>query len=131
MKKDHARFETVDQYVASLPQDVRPEVERLRRTIRKAAPNAEEIISYNMPAIRQGLILVYYAASKAHIGLYPTASPIRVFKKELARYKTSKGAIQFPLGKRIPVTLVRRIVRFRIREVETKGGATPRVGSKK
>ena len=119
MKKgDRARFETVDQYLARLPQNVRPAVEELRRIIRKAAPSSEEVISYNMPAVRQGGILVYYAAFKEHIGLYPTASPIRVFKKELARYKTSKGAIQFPMGKRIPGALVQKIVKFRIREAE-------------
>ncbi len=130
MMKDRARFETVDQYLATLPRDVRREVELLRGTIRKAAPNAEEVISYNMPAVKQGNILVYYAALKQHIGFYPTSTPIRVFKKELAQYKTSKGAIQFPLGKKIPKTLVRTIVKFRVREVES-GRERPRVRRKK
>ncbi len=130
MKKDRTRFETVDQYLANLPLDVRPAVELLRGTIRKAAPNAEEVISYDMPAVKQGNILVYYAALKQHIGFYPTSTPIRVFKKELAPYKTSKGAIQFPIGKKIPKALVRKIVKFRIHEVEGNR-ERPRVRRKK
>jgi uncharacterized protein YdhG (YjbR/CyaY superfamily) len=88
----------------------------LRKTIKEAAPQAEELISYNIPAFKQNGVLVYYAAYKNHIGFYPTSSPMKVFKKELANYKTSKGAIQFPIEKAIPKTLVSRIVKYRVKE---------------
>ena len=88
----------------------------MRITIKKAAPQAEELISYNMPAFKLHGMLVYYAAYDRHVGFYPTSSPMKVFKDELADYKTSKGAIQFPIEKTIPATLVKKIVRFRVKE---------------
>ena len=111
-------WQTVDEYFLALPHEVRPIVEKLRRTIRQAAPKAEEVISYNMPAFKFNGMLVWYAAYKKHIGLYPKASGIAAFKKELTAYKTSKGAIQFPIEKGIPVDLVKKIVKFRLKENE-------------
>jgi uncharacterized protein YdhG (YjbR/CyaY superfamily) len=114
------KYTTVDEYHKQFSGVVRIALDDLRTTIKKAAPHAAEVISYNMPAFRQGSVLVYYAANKEHIGFYPTSSPIVVFKDELKNYKTSKGAIQFPLDKPIPKTLVKKIVKFRLNEVNQK-----------
>jgi uncharacterized protein YdhG (YjbR/CyaY superfamily) len=120
MLKQTKKYKTVDQYIADFPKDVQPVLQELRSTIKKVAPQAEEVISYNMPAFRQDGVLVYYAANKAHIGFYPLPSAIVAFKKELESYVTSKGAIQFPLDKKIPVTLVKNIVKFRVLENKEK-----------
>ncbi len=114
------KFTTVEEYMLSLPEDMRNNLEKLRGIIRQAAPHAREVISYNMPAIRQHGVLVYYAANKGHIGFYPTASPIVVFKDRLSSYKTSKGAIQFPADEEIPAELVTLIVKFRVEEDNEK-----------
>ena len=110
------KFKSIDEYHASFPEDVRERLDQVRNAIRSAAPKVTEEISYNMPAFRQNGVLVYYAASKEHIGFYPTPSPIKIFKDELVNYKTSKGAIQFPMDKKIPVTLIKKIVKFRVQE---------------
>jgi len=111
-------FQTVEQYLAALPKTERDLLETLRKTIRQAAPRAEEVISYNMPAFKLSGMLVWYAAYKKHIGFYPRPSGIEAFKDELTAYKTSKGAIQFPIEEGIPTSLVKKIVRFRIKENE-------------
>jgi uncharacterized protein YdhG (YjbR/CyaY superfamily) len=110
------KFKTVDEYLSDLPDDTKSKLQQLRETIKKAAPQAEEVISYNMPAIKGRRVLVYYAAHKEHIGFYPTASPIRAFKKELSAYDSSKGAIKFPIEKPIPLSLVTKIVKYRVKE---------------
>ena len=110
------KFTTVEEYMASIPAEAIARAEEIREVIKKAAPKATEVISYNMPAYRQHGVLVYFAAAKAHIGFYPTGSPVAVFKDELTQYKTSKGAIQFPLDKPIPKALVKKIVQYRIAE---------------
>lgn len=110
------KFKTVDEYHAAFPKDVRELLEKLRKAIRQAAPQAEECISYNMPAYKLHGSLVYYAANRTHIGFYPTSSPMRVFKDELAAYKTGKGSIRFPLETGIPVSLVKTIVAYRVQE---------------
>jgi uncharacterized protein YdhG (YjbR/CyaY superfamily) len=115
-------FRTVDEYLSALPKGVRDILERLRTTIRQAAPQAEEVISYNMPAFKWNGMLVWYAAFKEHIGFYPKASAIAAFKDELVRFKTSKGAIQFPIEKPIPTNLVKKIVKFRTQENERQKG---------
>jgi uncharacterized protein YdhG (YjbR/CyaY superfamily) len=107
---------SVDEYISNFPEETRNILEQVRATIKKAAPQAEEVISYSMPAFKQNGILVFYAAHKNHIGFYPTSSGTAVFKEELAGYNTSKGAIQFPLGKPIPLDLITRIVEFRVKE---------------
>jgi len=114
------KFKTVEEYFSTPSPDVRDVLEDLRKTIKQAAPKAEEVISYNMPAIKQGKVIVYYAAHKEHIGFYPTSSPMMVFKDQLAEYKTSKGAIQFPIDKPIPKKLVKDIVRYRLTQVQEK-----------
>ena len=113
-------FQTVDEYFSALPEDVRDALGGLRKIIRQAAPQAQEVISYNMPAFKCNGMLVWYAAHKGHVGLYPRPSAILAFKRELAGYKTSKGAIQFPLEKAIPTNLVRKILKFRLRENEKR-----------
>lgn len=112
------KFRTVDEYLSRLPKTAKDNVEGLRKTIRQAAPQAQEVISYNMPALKWNGMLLWYAAFKKHIGFYPKASAIAAFKEELKDYKTSKGAIQLPLEKAIPAALVKRIVRFRVEENE-------------
>lgn len=109
-------YQTVDEYHERISGPARDAIDSLRQAIRQAAPQAEEIISYNMPAYKWNGILVWYAAFKYHIGFYPKASAIVAFQSELAAYKTSKGAIQFPIDQPIPKGLVQKIVRFRIKE---------------
>ena len=110
------KFKTIDEYHDSFPESVQKYLDQIRKAIKSAAPDAKEEISYNMPAFRQNKVLVYYAAAKEHIGFYPTPNPIKIFSNELSRYQTSKGAIQFPLGKNIPAALVKKIVKFRVQE---------------
>jgi uncharacterized protein YdhG (YjbR/CyaY superfamily) len=114
------RAKNVDQYIDYFPETTRLLLHTLRDVIKKAAPEAIELISYGMPAYKHQGILVYFAAYKNHIGFYPTSSPIKFFKDELKKFKTSKGAIQFPIEKRIPVVLVKKIVKFRVKENEAK-----------
>ncbi len=113
-------FKTVDDYLSTLPTQTKSILKELRKTIKEAAPQAEELISYNMPAFKLNGMLVWYAAYKTHIGFYPAPAAIKVFKDELTGYKTSKGAIQFPVEKTIPATLIKKIVKFRINENLTK-----------
>ncbi|HSD64518.1 MAG TPA: DUF1801 domain-containing protein [Ignavibacteriaceae bacterium] len=111
------KFKTVDEYFSSLSPPVRSILEKLRQTIKQAAPEAEEVISYNMPAYKYHGMLVYFMSHKNHIGFYPGNKVVNeVFKIELKDYKTSKGTIQFPINKSIPGRLIKRIVRFRIKE---------------
>jgi uncharacterized protein YdhG (YjbR/CyaY superfamily) len=116
MKATSKKFKTVDEYFSAFPAPTKNILQGLRKTIKEVAPQAEEVISYNMPAFKLNGVLVYYAAYEKHIGFYPTSSPIKVFKKELEGYKTSKGAIQFPIEKAIPKTLVKNIVKYRLKE---------------
>ena len=110
------KFQSVDEYLSALSQPARDAAASLRQAIRQAAPQAEETISYNMPAFKWNGILVWYAAFKKHIGFYPRPSAIAAFKVELARYKTSKGAIQFPIDEPIPTSLIKKMVKFRLQE---------------
>jgi len=110
------KFKTTDEYHDQFNGVALKRLDEIRKSIKAAAPGAEEVISYNMPAFRQNKVLVYYAAAKEHIGFYPTPNAIKIFQKELTKYKTSKGAIQFPMDKSIPVALVKKIVRFRMKE---------------
>lgn len=112
----------VGEYIAAQPKDVQAILNKLRSTIKSVAPDAEEIISYQMPAYKQNGMLVFFAGYKKHIGFYPTASGIENFKNEIARYKWSKGAIQFPLDEPLPVTLIKKIVKFKLKENEEKAG---------
>jgi uncharacterized protein YdhG (YjbR/CyaY superfamily) len=107
---------TVDEYIVSYPKEVIALLEQMRSTIKKAAPGAEECISYSIPAFKLNGMLVWYAAFKNHIGLYPRGSGIDVFAQELSKYKTSKGTVQFPIDKPLPLGLITKIVRYRVKE---------------
>jgi uncharacterized protein YdhG (YjbR/CyaY superfamily) len=113
-------FKNVDEYIASFPENLRTLLEEMRTTIKKAAPKAEEVISYQMPAYKHLGILVYFAGYKNHIGFYPTASGIEAFKKELSIYKGAKGSVQFPLDKPLPSVLITKMVKFKLKENEQK-----------
>lgn len=110
------KFKTVEQYLSTLPEHVQLRTQQLRETIRKAAPGAEEVISYNIPAFKLNGMLVWYAGWTDHVGLYPKGSGIEAFKKELSGYRVSKGTVQFPLDKPLPTALITRIVKFRVKE---------------
>ena len=107
---------SVDAYISRFPPKVRVILRKIRTTIRKAAPGAEEKVSYQIPAFFLEGSLVYYAAFQKHIGFYPRTTAIAKFKKELAGYKGAKGSVQFPLDQPIPYALISRIVKFRVRE---------------
>jgi uncharacterized protein YdhG (YjbR/CyaY superfamily) len=110
----------IDEYIANYPEDVQSRLEALRRTIHEAAPQAEETLSYGMPAFRQKLNLVYFSAAKHHIGFYPTGEAIEAFQDRLVGYKSSKGAVQFPYSQPIPFDLVTEIVKHRVEQVSKK-----------
>jgi uncharacterized protein YdhG (YjbR/CyaY superfamily) len=116
MTEPKKEYQTIDEYIASFPENTRRILQELRRTIREAVPQAEETISYRMPAFRLNGVLVWFAAFKDHVGFFPKASAIEVFKKELAGYETSKGTVRFPLDKPIPTELIRKIVEYRVKE---------------
>ena len=116
------KFKTVDEYFSTLTANKKDLLQEVRKTIKDAAPQAKELISYNMPAFKLNGILVYYAAQKDHVGFYPTSSPIEEFINELAPYKWSKGAIQFPIDKPMPFDLISKIVKFRVRADMEKTG---------
>ena len=114
METKKARATTVDEYIAQAPKDVQPVLKKIRATIKKAAPKAEERIGYGMPGYYLNGQLVWFGVHPNHIGLYPTGEGITAFKKELAGYKTSKGAVQFPLDEPIPYALITKIVKHRV-----------------
>jgi uncharacterized protein YdhG (YjbR/CyaY superfamily) len=106
----------VSAYIKRYPANVRKILEKMRKTIRKAAPAAEEGISWGMPVYKLNRILTFFAAFKEHVSLFPAATGIKAFKKELAGYKTSKGTVRFALDKPIPYGLITKIVKYRVRE---------------
>jgi uncharacterized protein YdhG (YjbR/CyaY superfamily) len=116
MKPDQTRPKTIDEYIEACPPDVQMIMEKIRSTIKKAAPEAEETISYRMPTFTLEGNLVHFAAFTNHIGFYPVPTGIEAFKKELSVYKQGRGSVQFPLDKPIPFGLISRIVKFRVRE---------------
>jgi len=116
MKTDQTAPKTIDEYVAGFPNDIQEVLQKIRMTIRKAAPEAEETIKYRMPTFTLKGNLIHFAAFKNHIGFYPVPTGIEKFKKELSVYKTAKGSVQFPLDKPIPFDLISKIVKFRVKE---------------
>ncbi len=112
---DRAAPTNIDEYINGFPKDVQQRLRKMRLTIRKAAPKAEETISYNVPAVTLGgKKLVWFAAFKSHVGFYPGAAAIAAFKKELSAYKIAKGSVRFPFESPLPLELVSRIVKFRV-----------------
>jgi uncharacterized protein YdhG (YjbR/CyaY superfamily) len=106
----------IDDYIKNFSPAIKEKLDLIRRLIKKLSPSAREAIRYGMPTFVLGGNLVHFAAFKNHIGLYPTPSAITAFRKELSKYKTSKGAIQFPLEKPLPLGLIAKIIKFRVAE---------------
>jgi uncharacterized protein YdhG (YjbR/CyaY superfamily) len=113
MPSHNPKIATIDDYIASCAQDVRPVLRKIRATIRKTVPQATETISYRMPAFKQGRMLVYFAAFKHHIGLYPPVRGNAALCKAVAKYAGPKGNLKFPLDQRIPYSLIARITAHR------------------
>lgn len=111
-----AQAANIDEYIAGFPKEVQDILEKLRATIKKAAPEAKETINYAIPTFILEGNLVHFAAFKTHIGFYPAPSGIAAFKKELSVYEGAKGSVQFPMDKPLPLSLVTKIVKFRVKE---------------
>ena len=107
---------TITEYIKAAPKEAREKLREMRACIREAAPGAKESLKWGMPAFSYRRILVTFAVFKHHIGFYPTPSAVKAFAKNLARFKTAKGSIQFPLEKPLPLPLIRKITAFRVRE---------------
>ena len=117
MNKRQLQYHTIDEYHQCFDAAIQKKLQQLRMAIQKSAPQATEGISYGMPAFKLKKPLAYYAVNKNHIGFYPTPNPILHFAKELASYKTSKGAVQFPLDQPLPLSLITEMVLFRANEI--------------
>ena len=115
--------ESIDQYIAACPQDVRGVLRQIRDVVRAAAPDAQEVISYQMPAFMQDGILIYFAAFKKHIGVYPPVRGNAALEKSVAPYAGEKGNLRFELDEPIPLDLIERIVRFRVEQNQAKAAA--------
>jgi uncharacterized protein YdhG (YjbR/CyaY superfamily) len=111
--RNNIEFSTIDEYIATFPKDVQKLLQQVRKTIKAAAPDAEEKISYQIPTFALKGNLVHFAAYKSHLGFYPGASGIRTFAQELSNYQTAKGTVQFPLSDPLPLELIANIVKFR------------------
>ncbi len=116
MENEKRTFTTIDEYIAAAPEETREKLNSLRAMIREEVPDAGEKISYGMPTFTLHGNLVHFALQKKHMGFYPAPSGVATFAEELSGYKTSKGAVQFPLSEPLPLELIRRIVRFRAEE---------------
>jgi len=121
MKTHFTAPKTIDEYIAGFPPDTQEVLEKIRAVIRSEAAEAQETINYQMPTFVMNGNLVHFAAFKNHVGFYPTPAGIEKFQKEIRRYKNAKGSVQFPLDQPIPYDLIRRIVKFRVKENKAKG----------
>jgi uncharacterized protein YdhG (YjbR/CyaY superfamily) len=111
--------DSVDDYIAGFPADTQKVLEKIRKTIRKATPKAEESISYQIPAYKlDGKVLIYFAGFEKHVSVYPAPREAKEFKKELAAYRGGKGTVQFPLDKKIDYDLITRIVKYKLQKIE-------------
>jgi uncharacterized protein YdhG (YjbR/CyaY superfamily) len=118
-----AQPKDLDDYIGRVPQDVQEILQKIRGIVRKAAPDAEEAIKYQIPTFVLHGNLVHFAAFRKHIGFYPTPSAIKAFSGELADYEWAKGSVQFPLNRPIPFTLIKKMVEFRVKEAREKMAA--------
>jgi len=116
MEGNKGGFNSIDEYIATFPEDIQKILEELRATIKAVAPEAEEKISYQMPTFFLKGNLVHFAAWKNHIGFYPTPSGTEAFKRELSIYEGAKGSVKFPIDKPLPLGVIRKIVKFRVAE---------------
>lgn len=110
------KINEIDKYIAGFPKETQTYLTQMRKTILKAAPDAEEIISYKMPAYKFHGMLVYFAGYEKHIGFYSTPTGHKEFEKEFSKYKTGKGSVQLPLDKALPLALITKVVKFRVKE---------------
>lgn len=115
-----AKPQTIDEYIAGFPEATQAVLQKIRATIKKAAPQAEETISYAIPAFKQEGMLIYFAGYKRHVSVYPAPRGHETFKEELAAYKGGKGTVQFPLDHPVPYPLITRIVKFRLQQLKEK-----------
>ncbi len=122
MEGNKTASELIDEYISQFPPEIQEKLKKLRKAIKEAAPEAEEKIAYRMPAYALNGPLVYFAAFKDHISLFPTGSPMEGFKEDLSEYRTAKGTLQFPLDKPMPYDLIKKIVKFRVAENINKPG---------
>ena len=120
MNSTKNNFRSIDEYIKTFPRDIQKILETVRQTIKKTAPKAVEAISYQIPTFKLNGNLVHFAAFKNHIGFYPGSGAINIFQKDLAKYNSSKGAVQFPLDKPIPLLLIQKIVKHRVKENSLK-----------
>lgn len=118
----NATVTNIDEYIAAFPATTQQLLEQIRATIKKAAPSAEEAIKYGIPTFTLNGNLVHFAGYKAHIGFYPGPDAVKAFEKELASYKTSTGAVQFPVNKPVPFSLIKKIVSYRVKQNAAKSG---------
>jgi uncharacterized protein YdhG (YjbR/CyaY superfamily) len=116
MPAKHARPQSIAQYIDAAPGDAQGKLREMLACIRAAAPGATESLKWGMPAFSYKRILVTFAAFKHHIGFYPTPSAVKAFARELSKFQTGDGSIQFPLDKKLPLPLIRKITAFRVRE---------------
>jgi uncharacterized protein YdhG (YjbR/CyaY superfamily) len=131
MKLTRTKFANIDEYIEGFPDDVQKILKKIRTTIRKAAPKAEETISYGIPTFKLNSSLIYFAGFKKHVSVYPAPRSAPEFKQELASYGGGKGTVQFPLDKPIPYDLITRIVKFRMKVLESDKRTTKKTASKK
>lgn len=115
-KKSPSTKSPIDDYIGRQPAEIQPALKNMRAIIKNAAPNAKEVISYQLPAFKINTVLVYFAGFKNHVGFYPTPSVISHFEKQLSNYKHAKGSVQFPLNKALPEQLIKRMVKFRLKK---------------
>jgi uncharacterized protein YdhG (YjbR/CyaY superfamily) len=121
IKKSSGKPTTVSEYISDVDSKVaQTKLKQIRKAVRAAAPKAEEALKWSMPSLIQGRILLNYAAFKNHVSLFPTPSAIKKFSKELSKYEVSKGTIKFPLDQKLPLALIAKIAKFRLKEVLEK-----------
>jgi uncharacterized protein YdhG (YjbR/CyaY superfamily) len=123
VKSEQTESKTIDQYIAGFPEDIQKILQQVRLTIKKAAPEAEEAIKYQLPTFVLKGNLVHFGAFKEHIGFYPTPTGTEKFKNELSVYEGGKGSVKFPLDQPIPYGLIGKIVQFRVKENLEKAAA--------
>jgi uncharacterized protein YdhG (YjbR/CyaY superfamily) len=109
-------YTSIDEYIASFPENTQKKLQEMRKIIHQEAPDASEKISYQMPTFILNKNLVHFAGYEKHIGFYPTPSGIKAFENEIAKYKYAKGSVQFPIDEKLPRELIRKIVKFRVKE---------------
>jgi uncharacterized protein YdhG (YjbR/CyaY superfamily) len=126
MTADRKSPQTIDEYIAAFPPEVQAILQKVRMTIREAAPQAAETINYQIPTFTLKGNLVHFAAFKKHLGFYPTPSGIEAFQEQLSGYAGAKGSLKFPLDRPIPYDLIAEITRFRVQENLARAGSTPK-----